>query len=185
MFLDSESQGSRPQEEGSTFQWRPLDGLAFRHRSLDPNPSSVSFIHGTHVQLLSRVQHFANPWTRGACQALLPMGFSRQKYWSGLPFPPAGDIPNPGIKPMPPTAPALQADSLPLNRCGSPVICGTMPNYPFFSWPQFSYVTGDGGAQKNFLTCWNKQSVMINNTSATITGVTQQNLKYQTKWHGE
>ena len=112
-------------------------------------------------------------------------GIFRQKYWSGLPFPPAGDIPNPGIEPMPPTAPALQADSLPLNRCGSPVICGTMPNYPFFSWPQFSYVTGDGGAQKNFLTCWNKQSVMINNTSATITGVTEQNLKYQTKWHGE
>ena len=67
-------------------------------------------------------------------------------------------------QPMFPTAPALQADSLPPSHWGSPVICGTMPNYPFFSWPPFSYVTGDGGAQKNFLTCWNKQSVTINNT---------------------
>ena len=40
----------------------------------------------------------ATPWT-AACQATLSMGFSRQKYWSGLPFPPPGDLPNPGIKP--------------------------------------------------------------------------------------
>ena len=38
------------------------------------------------------------------------MGFPRQEYWSGLPFPPPGDLPNPGIKPASPT---LQADSLP------------------------------------------------------------------------
>ena len=72
LFLDSESQGSKPQEEGSTFQWRPPDGLAFRHRSPQPNSSSVFFIHGTHVQSLSRVQHFATPWTI-ARQAPLPM----------------------------------------------------------------------------------------------------------------
>ena len=41
------------------------------------------------------------------------MGFSRQEYWSGLPFPSPQDLPNPGIKP---TSPALQVDSLPLNR---------------------------------------------------------------------
>ena len=35
------------------------------------------------------------------------MGFSRQEYWNGLPFPPAGDLPNPGIKPAPPASPAL------------------------------------------------------------------------------
>jgi len=46
---------------------------------------------------------FAIPWTV-ACQALLSMGFSRQEYWSGLPFPFPGDLPNPGIKP---TSPAL------------------------------------------------------------------------------
>ena len=49
------------------------------------------------------------PWTV-ARQAPLSMGFSRQEYWSGLPFPSAGDFPNPGIEA---TSPALQADSLP------------------------------------------------------------------------
>ena len=51
----------------------------------------------------------AIPWTV-AHQALLSMGFSRQEYWSGLPFPSPGDLPNPGIKPRSPT---LQADALP------------------------------------------------------------------------
>ena len=52
-----------------------------------------------------------NPWTV-AHQVPLSMGFSRQEYWSGLPFPPLGDLPNPGIKPISPVSPALQADSL-------------------------------------------------------------------------
>ena len=43
----------------------------------------------------------ATPWTI-ACQAPLSMGFSRQEYWSGLPFPSPGDLPNPGIEPMVP-----------------------------------------------------------------------------------
>ena len=42
-----------------------------------------------------------------ACQAPLSMGFPKQEYWSGLPFPSPGDLPNPGIKPMSPVAPAL------------------------------------------------------------------------------
>ena len=41
------------------------------------------------------------------------MGFFRQEYWSGLPCPPPGDLPDPGIKPMSPVAPALQVDSFP------------------------------------------------------------------------
>ena len=45
------------------------------------------------------------PWTV-AHQASLDMEFSRQEYWSGLPFPPPGDLPNPGIKPMSPASPA-------------------------------------------------------------------------------
>ena len=49
-----------------------------------------------HAQLLSRAQLFTTPWTV-ACQAPLSMGFSRQGYWSGLPFPPPGDRPDPGI----------------------------------------------------------------------------------------
>ena len=48
------------------------------------------------------------PWTV-ACQAPLSMGFSRQEYWSGLPFPSPRDLPDPGIDPR---SPALQADSL-------------------------------------------------------------------------
>ena len=50
----------------------------------------------------------ATPWT-AACQAPLFMGFSRQEYWSGLPCPSPGDLPNPGIKPE---SPALREDSL-------------------------------------------------------------------------
>ena len=44
------------------------------------------------------------------------MGFSRQEYWSGLPFPPPGDLPNPGIEPR---SPALQVDSLPAEPPGN------------------------------------------------------------------
>ena len=51
----------------------------------------------------------AIPWTV-ACQAPLSTGFFRQEYWSGLPFPSAGDFPDPRIKPG---SPALQADDLP------------------------------------------------------------------------
>ena len=54
-----------------------------------------------HAQSLNRVRHFVTPWTV-ARQALLSMGFPRQEYWSGLPFHPPGDLPDPGVKPMPP-----------------------------------------------------------------------------------
>ena len=56
--------------------------------------------------MLSRVQLFAIPWTI-ACQAPLSTGFSRQEYWSGLSWPPPGDLPNPGIKPASLMSPAL------------------------------------------------------------------------------
>ena len=54
----------------------------------------------------------ATPWTV-ACQTPLSMGFSRQEYWSGLPFPSPGDLPNPGIEPE---SPALQVNSLLLSH---------------------------------------------------------------------
>ena len=57
-----------------------------------------------------------------ACQAPLSVGFSRQEYWSELPCPPPVDLPHPGIEPVAPVVPALQADSLPLNCRGSPVL---------------------------------------------------------------
>ena len=59
------------------------------------------------VKSLSRVRLFATPWTV-ARQASLSRGSSKQEYWSGMPFPSPGDLPNPGIKPG---SPALQADT--------------------------------------------------------------------------
>jgi len=61
-------------------------------------------------QSIIHVQLFVTPWT----------GFPRQEYWSGLPFPPSGDIPDPGIKSASPMSPALQVDSLPLSQWESP-----------------------------------------------------------------
>ena len=58
-----------------------------------------------HAHLLNPVQLFVTPWTI-VLQAPLFMGFSRQEYGSGLPFPPLGNLPDPGIKPMSSVAPA-------------------------------------------------------------------------------
>ena len=60
------------------------------------------------VKLLSRVRLFATLWTV-ARQASPSMGFSRQEYWSGLPFPSPGDLPDPGVEPG---SPVLEADAL-------------------------------------------------------------------------
>ena len=60
------------------------------------------------MKSLSRVQLFVTPWTV-AYWIPLSMGFSRQEYWSGLPFPSPGDLPDPGLEPRSPT---LQADAL-------------------------------------------------------------------------
>jgi hypothetical protein len=78
-----------------------------------------------HAQSLSCVQLCETLWTV-AHQAPLSMGFSRQEYWSGLPFPPPGDLPNPGTEPTSPVCPALQVDSSPLSHQGSLIsfICG-------------------------------------------------------------
>ena len=51
--------------------------------------------------VLSCVRFFASPWTV-ACQSPLSMEFSRREYWSGLPFLPPGDLPDPGIEPLSP-----------------------------------------------------------------------------------
>ena len=57
----------------------------------------------------------ATPWTV-ACQVPLSMGFLRQEYWSGLPFPSPEDLPDPGIEPMSPASSHWQANSLPLSH---------------------------------------------------------------------
>ena len=61
-------------------------------------------------------QLFATPWIV-AHQAAPSMGFSRQEYWSGLPFPSPGDLPDPGIEPR---SPKLQADALTSELPGKP-----------------------------------------------------------------
>ena len=80
------------------------------------------------VRWLSHVRLFATPWTV-AYQASQSMGFSRQEYQSGLPFPSPGDFPDPGIEPG---SPALQADALPSEPPGKP-----------FYMCAFSYVAGN------------------------------------------
>ena len=69
------------------------------------------------VKPLSRVRLFATPWTV-AYQAPPSMGFSRQEYWSGLPFPSPGDLPDPGIEPG---SLAFQADALTSEPLGKPI----------------------------------------------------------------
>ena len=80
------------------------------------------FLSGTRMacvcglSLFSRVGLPATPWS-AAHQAPLSIGFSRQEYLSGLPFPSLGDLPNPGIKPG---SPALQADFFSFEPPGKP-----------------------------------------------------------------
>ena len=89
-----------------------------------------------HTHVLShftRVRLFATPQTV-ARQAPQSMGFSGQEYWSGLPRPPPGDLPNPGIKLMSLMSPALQVDSLITEPLQKPQyydihICNNLLNY--------------------------------------------------------
>ena len=67
--------------------------------------------------MFSHVWLFATPW---AVCSLCPWGFSRQGYWSGLPCPPPGDLPDPGIELG---SPALHADSLPAELPGKACVC--------------------------------------------------------------
>ena len=79
----------------------------------------IIFLHiYVHTQSLHRVQLFVTPWTT-AHQAPLSMGFPRQEYWSGLPFPSPGDLPNPGIEP---SSPALAGGFLTTEPSGKPYV---------------------------------------------------------------
>ena len=104
------------------------------HKSFLASPSSTSYpppprltFRGmckcVHALLLSCVRLFVTPWT-AAVQASLSMGLSRQEYWSGLPFPPPGDLPDPGIQPG---SVEFQADSLPSEPPRKPM-CGILWN---------------------------------------------------------
>ena len=88
----------------------PESGLVTSHKTL---PSSHL---SERVKLLSRAHLSATPWTV-VYRAPLSMEFSRQEYWSVLPFPSPGNLPNPEIEPGYPT---LQADALPYDPPGKP-----------------------------------------------------------------
>ena len=80
------------------------------------------YIYISEVKSLSRIQLFVTPWTV-AYRAPLSMEFSRQEYWSRLPFPSPEDLPDPGLEPR---SPALEADALlsePQGKCIYIYIC--------------------------------------------------------------
>ena len=98
-----------------------LQGIFLTQRSNPESPAlqadSLLLSHQkVKVKSLSRVRLFLTPWTV-AYQVPPSMGFSRQECWSGLPFPPPGDLPDPGIEPG---SPALRADALPSEPPGKP-----------------------------------------------------------------
>ena len=94
----------------SILAWRiPMDRGAWGY-----SPRVCARVHT--LSHFSCVRLFATPWTV-AHQASLSMGFSRKEHWSGLPCPPPGDLPDPGIKPA---SPALHADSFTAELPGKP-----------------------------------------------------------------
>ena len=84
--------------------------------------------------VLSCIRLFVTPRTV-AHQAPLSMGFSRREYWSGLPFPPPGDLPNPGIEPVSLVSPALAGRFLTTAPPGKPLL-GEGSNYHALGWKQ-------------------------------------------------
>ena len=77
------------------------------HSTLPQDTGMTCFFNSfMHTSMLNCVQLFATPWT-AAHQTPLSMGLPKQQYWSGLPFPPLGDLPDPGIKLVSPVFPAL------------------------------------------------------------------------------
>ena len=92
--------------------------MIFSDKKLTSTDSGYA-MHACTLSHFSHVRLFATPWTV-AHQAPLSMRFSRQEYFSWLPCPSPGDLPDPGIKSVSPVAPALQADPLLLSHGESP-----------------------------------------------------------------
>ena len=91
-----------------------------------PPPASMYSCCAVLCLVTGHVQLFVTPWTV-ARQASLSMEFSRQEYWSGLPCPTPGDLPNSRIKQR---SPALQVDSLPSKPPGKPQMYSLIPANP-------------------------------------------------------
>ena len=89
-----------------------------------------------HVCVLSLIQFFATPWTV-VCQAPLSMGFPRQEYWNGLPFPSLVELPDSGIEPLPP---ALAGRFFTTEPLGKPSFKVSSPKYPVIIAVVLTYV---------------------------------------------
>ena len=113
-------------------------------------PSVITLKVKVKVKSLSHIRLFATP-CNVAYQAPLSMGFSRPEYWSGLPFPSPGDLPNPGIEPG---SPALQADTLPSEPPGKSVI--TLKLIFYIGYPKYVDDCGEyvRAVAKNGQTRW-------------------------------
>ena len=122
LFLEHSGGGLGPAHRWNLQSFGQNLSLVFRQRSL--NKSFESRGERKVVQSLSCVQLFVTPWTI-AYKGPPSMEFSRQEYWSGLPFPSPGDLPNPGIEPR---SPALQAVALPSEQPGKPIGFWAHPN---------------------------------------------------------
>ena len=97
------------------YRWN-FEGMVFASKVRHIWGQSTSSQRKVKVKSLSCVRLFATPWIV-AHQAPLSVGFSRQEYWSGLPFPSPGDLPDQGIEPR---SPVLQADALTSEPPGKP-----------------------------------------------------------------
>ena len=109
----------RNSKEASLVGLEPVQGLYYH---------VIDVVCDVKSQLLSRVQHFVTPWTV-VLQAPLSMEFSRQESCSGLPFLSPRNLPNPGIKPRPPT---LHTDSLLSEPAGKPGLRCSCSNKQLF-----------------------------------------------------
>ena len=108
------------QSSGTGFKFKELCGVGPPLPNWQCTENCLQWVHEIHPRLRCSAQlrlTLCNPWTV-ACQVPLSMGFFRQEYWSGLPFPSPGDLLYPGIEPASPVAPALQAASLPAKPSG-------------------------------------------------------------------
>ena len=113
----------------SYFQKKFRKKVVMTLRKNDPTGFlSQPFIFACMLSSFNWVWLFVILWTV-THQAPLSMGFSRQEYWSELPCPPSGDLPDSEIKPKSPEAPALQAEFLLLSPQGTPVITLKGSNY--------------------------------------------------------
>ena len=108
---------------------KPFEVLNLPHQPLYWRQARYVYVR---AQCFSRIQLFVTPWTI-ARQTPLSMGFSSQEYWSGLPFPPTGDLPDPRIEP---TSPALAGRFFTTSYLGIPKFWDTEPQilFPDILW---------------------------------------------------